>query len=130
MTQLDPNDELALLNDHYKDTFSHILDRERRRDRLFVLLIVMFAVLVFQVQYPAAVGGALGTVSVLGVVVHVRDLPLAALLDVSWLLALLVGLKYCQTALAIERQYPYLHRLEDDIGSRLSDRELFAREGR
>lgn len=90
----------------------------------------MFGLLVLQVQYPASVGGALGTVSLAGVKVSVKDLPLAALLDPTWLLTLLVGLKYCQTALAVERQYPYLHRLEEAIAARLGDPELFCREGK
>lgn len=128
--ELDPKDLLGLLHEHYNNTFAHIRDREQRRDRLFVTLALMFALLVFQVQYPATVGGALGTVSVAGVELSVRDLPLEALLDVTWLLTLLVGLKYCQTALAVERQYPYLHHLEEEIATRLGDPELFCREGR
>ena len=130
MPPLDSDTELGLLHDHYKDTFSYIVDRERRRDRLFVLLILVFALLFFEVEYPAAVGETLGTISVLGVDVNIRDLPLAAILDVSWVLGLLVGLKYCQTALSVERQYPYLHRLEEEIGSRLTDPDLFSREGK
>ena len=130
MPGLDPTDEVTLLHEHYKDTFTHILTREQRRDRLFVILVLMFGLLVLQVQYPASVGGALGTVSLAGVKVSVKDLPLAALLDLTWLLTLLVGLKYCQTALAVERQYPYLHRLEEAIAARLDDPELFCREGK
>jgi len=130
MAALDPKDEIALLHEHYKDTFTHILDREQRRDRLFVVLILMFGLLALQVQYPASVGGVLGTMSLAGIEISVRNLPLGALLDVTWLLTLLVGLKYCQTALAVERQYPYLHRLEEEIASRLGDPELFCREGK
>jgi uncharacterized membrane protein YhaH (DUF805 family) len=130
MLALDPKDLLGLLHDHYNDTFAHIRDREQRRDRLFVVLALMFVLLVLQVQYPATVGGSLGTISLAGVELSVRDLPLAALLDVTWLLTLLVGLKYCQTALAVERQYPYLHRLEEQIATRLGDPELFCREGK
>jgi hypothetical protein len=130
MAGLDPKDELTLFHEHYKDTFTHILDREQRRDRLFVALILMFALLVLQVQYPATVGGALGTVRLAGIEVGLRNLPLGALLDLTWLLTLLVGLKYCQTALAVERQYPYLHRLEEQIASLLGDPELFCREGK
>lgn len=130
MAALDAKEEIALLHEHYKDSFAHILVREQRRDRLFVILVLMFALLTLQVQYPATVGGALGTVSILGVDVTVKDLPLSALLDVTWLLTLLVGLKYCQTALAVERQYPYLHQLEQAIAGQLSDPELFCREGK
>lgn len=130
MAALDPKEEVALLHEHYKDTFTYIAGREQRRDRLFVILVLMFALLALQVEYPATVGDALGTVSVAGVEIHVKDLPLAAILDMTWLLTLLVGLKYCQTALAVERQYPYLHRLEEAIALRLEDAELFCREGK
>ncbi|MDP9412307.1 MAG: hypothetical protein M3P70_17805 [Actinomycetota bacterium] len=130
MAQVDPRDVLGLLHEHYMDTFAHIREREQRRDRLFVLLVLMFVLLVFQVHYPASVGGALGTVSVGGVSVSLTDLPLAAVLNVTWLLTLLVGLKYCQTALTVERQYPYLHKLEEAISERLGSTDLFCREGK
>lgn len=129
MSDVDSTAVLDLLHDHYKDSFTNIRERERRRDRLFVTLVLLFTLLVLEVQYPAATDGALGTLSIGGVQVSVGDLPLAALLDVTWLMTLLVGLKYCQTALAVERQYPYLHRLEEAIGERLGDPSLFCREG-
>lgn len=120
---------LEVLYDHYKDSFSNIIAREQRRDRLFVLLILIYGALVFQIRYPTAIE-ALGQVSLAGVTVAVADLPLSALLDATWALALVVGLKYCQTALSVERQYPYLHRLEEVIGARLGDPDLFCREGK
>jgi hypothetical protein len=39
-------------------------------------------------------------------------------------------LKYCQVAKAVERQYTYLHLLEDRISDRLGDADVYRREGR
>lgn len=130
MVALDPKDEVVLLHDHYRDTFGYIRDREQRRDRLFVLLLVMFVLLAFQTIYPATVGETAGKFSLAGLEIRIQDLPLPALLDVTWVLTLLTGLKYCQTTLAVERQYPYLHRLEEGIGKQLQDPMLFSREGK
>lgn len=130
MVALDPKDEVILLHDHYRDTFGYIRDREQRRDRLFVILLVMFVLLAFQTIYPATVGETVGKLSLAGLEIRLQDLPLPALLDATWVLTLLTGLKYCQTTLAVERQYPYLHRLEAGIGKQLQDSTLFSREGK
>lgn len=130
MVSLDPKDEVGLLHDHYRDTFGHIREREQRRDRLFVILLFMFVLLVFQTIYPATVGDSVGNFSLAGLEIRPQDLPLPALLDVTWVLTLLTGLKYCQTTLAVDRQYPYLHRLEEEIGKQLRDPALFSREGK
>jgi hypothetical protein len=103
MVSLDPKDEVVLLHDHYRDTFGQIREREQRRDRLFVILLLMFVLLVFQTIYPATVGDSVGKISIAGLEIRPRDLPLPALLDVTWVLTLLTGLKYCQTTLADTR---------------------------
>ncbi len=128
--QLGPEEVVSVLHDHYKDTFSHIRDRERQRDRLFLLLIALYGVLTFQVQYPANLTTAVKQITVAGVGIETAALPMAALLDATWLLALLTALKYCQTTVTVERQYPYLHRLEQEISGRLGDPDVFSREGK
>ncbi len=127
---MEDRDLIAFLHDHYKDTFSYVTSRETRRDRLFLTLILGYAVLALQVYYPTSVLGTVQKLSILGVEFDVGSLPLAALLDASWAAALVIGLKYCQTALAVERQYPYLHRLEESVGRLLPDPNMFCREGR
>lgn len=106
-------EKLALLHDHYKESFALIRERETQRDRLFLWLLVIFAVLVIEIQYPANFHGVLGHVNVAGNDIDLQRLPLALLLNVSWMFTAAFVLKYCQVAKAVERQYTYLHLLED-----------------
>jgi hypothetical protein len=43
---------------------------------------------------------------------------------------LVITLRYCQASTNVERQYKYLHTLEDKISAELQDDELYGREGR
>jgi hypothetical protein len=123
-------EELSLLHDHYKDTFTLIRSRESQRDKLFFWLLLVYALLIVEVQYPANTHGLLGALSVGGNTVDLKFVPLALLLDASWLLLAGLALKYCQVTKAVERQYDYLHVLEDRISDGLGDQELYRREGR
>lgn len=121
---------LDVLHDHYKDSFSHIREREKQRDRLFLILIGLFALLSLQVLYPAAFGGVLGPLKVSGAEVDLGALPLPALLSASWVFTFAIALRYCQVSIDVERQYPYLHALEEKISAAIGDRDLYRREGR
>lgn len=107
--------QLEILHDHYKETFSRILQVEKSRNRLFLWMIGLFALLALEVAYPAAIGGALGTVTIGTVEVSLRALPLGALLDATWIVALTIAMRYCQDAVLVHRQYDYLHLLEENI---------------
>ncbi len=37
---------LDILHDHYKGSFSHTHEREKQRDRLFLVLTILFALLI------------------------------------------------------------------------------------
>ena len=124
-----PEQRLDVLHYHYKESFSYIRERERQRDRLFLVLIGLFALLFFETQYPRGFGGALGPVDVSGAEVDLGALPLPALLSASWVLALATTLRYCQVSINVERQYSYLHTLEDKISRELGDEEIYRREG-
>src|SRR5579875_2097547 len=123
-------DKLTLLHDHYKETFALIRERETQRDRLFLWLLVIFAVLAIEIQYPANFNGVLGHLQVAGNTIDLQQLPLSRLLNVSWVFTAAFVLKYCQVAKAVERQYTYLHLLEDRISDSLGDADLYRREGR
>lgn len=121
---------LEVLHDHYKDSFSYIREREKERDRLFLILIALFVLLAFEIQYATDFLSALSAITILGVKANLSTLPLAALLGATWLFVLAITLRYCQATISVERQYDYLHTLEDKISARLGDDELYRREGR
>lgn len=126
---MEDDPRLEVLHDHYKETFSYIRERERQRDRLFLILIGLFAVLVFEIQYPASFGSALDKASVFGAQVDLEGLPLPGLLSASWVLVLAIALRYCQAAINVERQYGYLHGLENKISKEIGDEAIYRREG-
>ncbi len=100
------------------------------RDQLFLLLIGLFALLILEIGYPAAVGGTLGKLNVLGGELNLQALPLPALLNVTWVLTLTIGLRYCQISILVNRQYPYLHTLEESISPSVGGGDLYQREGK
>lgn len=122
--------QLDILNDHYKDTFTRLRESEQTRDRLFLWLIGLIVLLILEIGYPVAVGGALGKVKFADAEVNLQALPLAALLNATWILTLLIGLQYCQATVRVNRQYPYLHSLEDTVSPSLGGGDTYQREGR
>jgi len=123
-------DNLSLLHDHYKETFTLIREREAQRDKLFVWLLVIFALLAIEIQYPANFNGVLGHLKFAGNDIDLQQLPLSRLLNASWVFTAAFVLKYYQITKGVERQYDYLHMLEDRISGSLGDTDVYRREGR
>jgi len=122
--------DLEILHDHYKESFSYIREREKERDRLFLIPIALFALLALEIQYPINFRGAVGTLNFLGIELNVNALPLPALLTATWVTVLVITLRYCQASINVEKQSKYLHTLEDRISVELGDDLLYRREGR
>lgn len=121
--------QLEILHDHYKETFARVREGERSRDRLFLWVIALFALLVLEIGYPSEFSGSVGKVGVLGGELDLTALPLPALLNATWVLMLAVVLRYCQTTIWVNRQYPYVHSLEDVISPELGGGNIYRREG-
>lgn len=122
--------QLDILHDHYKETFAHVRERERSRDRLFLWVILLFALLALEIGYPAEFSGSMGSISILGGELDLGALPLAALLSATWVLTFAVVLRYCQTSVWVSRQYAYVHALEDVISPALGGGNIYRREGK
>lgn len=120
---------LELLHDHYKDTFSYIREREKQRDFLFLLVIALFGVLFLEVQYPANFQAIFSEIQAQGAKLDLRAIPLAAIMSVTWTIVLIFAIRYCQVSISIERQYDYLHKVEEKLGDIFGDSEIFCREG-
>jgi hypothetical protein len=121
--------QLDILNDHYKDTFTRLRETAQTRDRLFLWLIALFALLTVEIGYPAAVAGSLGKVNFFGAELNLQSLPLPALLTLTWVVVLLIGLQYCQATVWINRQYDYVHHLEHLVSPMLGGGDTYQREG-
>jgi hypothetical protein len=122
---MDNNKKLEILHDHHKDSFENIREREKQRDRLFLILISLLGLLVFQLQYNLA---GISEVSILGVKVLLDKLPGAVILSATWTYVLVLLVRYYQVTVVIENQYDYLHRLEERLSALLGDEKLYRRE--
>lgn len=118
------------LYDHYKDSFQSIKSTESRRDRQFLFVIAMFAVLAIGIAYTSAVSRALASISVAGVRVDLSSIPAPAVLTALWVFLVVLSLRYCQDSLNVERQYDYLHRVEATLDRASGNKGSFTREGK
>jgi hypothetical protein len=122
--------QLEVLHDHYKESFSYIRDREKQRDRLFLIVLGLLTLIAVEILYPADFDGALGRFELSGAQVDISSLPLAAILGSSWMFTFALSLRYCQVCINVERQYEYLHGLEEKISKQFGDAQLYSREGK
>ncbi len=122
---MDNDKKLDVLHDHHKVSFEHIREREKQRDRLFLILISLLGLLVVQLQYNLA---GIPEISFLGVKVLLDKLPGAVILSSTWTFFLVLLVRYYQVTVVVENHYDYLHRLEEHISGLLGDEKLYRRE--
>ncbi len=119
--------QLSLLHDHYKETFNHIQNHLKFRDRLFGYVLVIVTFMLFQMYSPSGSAGAITELLT-------KKLELKTSIDISflssiiWFALLSLVVRYYQTVVHIERQYDYIHKIEDLLSSEY-DRNAFTREG-
>jgi len=122
---MDDEKKLNILHDHHKNSFEHIREREKQRDRLFLILISLLGMLVIQLQYNLA---GIPEISILGVKVLLDKLPAAVILSATWTYLLVLLVRYYQVTVVVENQYDYLHRLEEQLSALLGDEKIYRRE--
>jgi hypothetical protein len=111
-----------ILYDHYKETCNITAEVIKRRDRLLIYVVLTLALLVIQGILPEVSVSALNNIlnHQFGIT---TSIDLSIIGSAVWFLLLLFILRYCQTSIFVERQYTYLHELEDRIENGLISRE-------
>lgn len=124
---MDPT-EHSTIYDHYKETCDLVARASNRRDRLMLWVLVALALFSFEMFFPTPAAQALGALLAerYGVTGPV-DFTIVG--NVIWFGLLLFSLRYFQSVAYVERQYPYLHRLEGLLNASLG-KELITREGK
>ena len=121
--------KFEILNDHYKDTFTHTVSYRKQRDRIFLYLLLVFAIMFLQVAAPdksdAVISKLISTKMGEGIILDASFIG-----GLVWFILLSLVVKYFQAVVLIERQYAYLHRLEKEISSYFSSGIPFTREGK
>ena len=120
------SDKLAFLHEHYRDTCAVMQSQRHARDRYFYLIVIILAVVLFDLAAPDGFAGAVG--DMLRARLQLSSAPnLTYVRSVLWFLLLGLTVRYCQAALGIERQYTYVHQLEATLARHVGSG--FRREG-
>lgn len=121
--------EFSELSSHYKDTYEIHLASIKQRDMLFYALLVVLALFTLQVASTELVNGAITSY-----VNKQLDLSIGKHSNLFgpmlWLLLFGFSSRYYQTVVQIEREYHYIHHLEDLLNSKYVGTRAFTREGR
>ena len=81
---IDDNTKLEVLHDHYKESFLHIREREKQRDRLFLFVIALIGVLFLEIQYSDVFSNVLGNIKLEFVELDISIMPISIFLSVTW----------------------------------------------
>ncbi|MBU0611006.1 MAG: hypothetical protein KKI08_24205 [Armatimonadetes bacterium] len=118
---------LAVLHDHYKDSFAYVRAYSTQRDRLFVFALAALLATFLEMVAPAASAEAATTVIADKLAEGIRLSPAVLGSGIRFLL-LAVAVRYFQAALTVHRQYDTIHSLERTL-SDLWGEAVFNREG-
>jgi len=121
---------LEVLHDHYKDSFNWIREREKQRDRLFLIIITLIGLLYFELSYPEMAKQIIRHAKAGGITVDLSAVPISIFLSVTWTILFALALRYCQVSILIERQYSYLHDVEIRLEEIIDMHGMFQREGK
>lgn len=117
---------IELLYDHYKDTFFYIQTYRKYRDKMFLYLMIslIFSVIFFQnpTEISQLIINFINTQYKLNLTISFNIINSLILL-----LLLSFTIKYFQSNLLLERQYDYIHKLEDEFQK---NKFIISREGK
>lgn len=120
---------LQLLYNHYEDTFSNIKESIKLRDKLMIVVLVLlsfFAVCTFWPTDAITTFSSFITQNT-GAVLNIGTNFLGSIV---WFGLLASIVRYLQVVIYIERQYVYIHKLEDELSKNYSNNVIFTREGK
>jgi len=111
-------EKLELTYDHYKETVARNNEAQSKRNKLFVILCVFniasFIMLLFPVQLIDGVIAFVESQYEISV-----EVSISFFYSIAWIAVTYTLVRYFQTMIYIERQYKYIHLLEQEIGSQL-----------
>lgn len=117
-----------ILYGHYKDSFERIREREKQRDRLFLIVVGLLGVLVFILRYSVVFHAAVPEISISSIKINLNEVPISVLLSTAWTFLAALTLRYYQVTLDIEKKYDNLHTLEKRLSAVLEDPGAINRE--
>lgn len=119
---------LEILYDHYKNTFIQIQDKEKKRNYLFFVIIGFLGFLILQFIYSIALPEVVRQINILGFTFSLREIPIPVIISLTWTFFSMLVIRYYQIIVHIEKQYNYLHKLEEQLSNYLDKSQLISRE--
>lgn len=119
--------KLQILSEHYTHTFDFLQSYLKNRDRLFLGVLSILIVMLFQIYTPNEASGFI-TQLISGKLALKAPINFLYIQSVIWFILLAIVIKYFQSVVFIERQYSYIHSLENILSSQYGD-GAFTREG-
>lgn len=122
-------DELkySTIYDHYKETVAYLKKDLEKRDKITLYILVLFSIY-FIVEFKPSDSVMVANTFIKNKAGFLLNLNYDILSTLVLVLILGTIIKYFQMCLNIEKQYDYIHNLEDKLNA-LSDEKLITREG-
>lgn len=114
---------------HYKDTFGIHRATVRHRDKLFYSLLIIIATFTFQLTFPQTINHTIDQYLIKSMGIGLGK-NTEFISTVLWLLLLGFSTRYFQLVVEIERQYDYIHELENELNKYYPNSVAYAREGK
>lgn len=129
MNGISSDTKFIALHSHYSDTFANIKESIRLRDKLTALILLVLAFLALYTFWPADAITAFSGISAqkLGLEISV---DVGFLGSIIWFALLITIVRYTQVVIYIERQYKYIHKIEEELHEHFGNSVAFTREGK
>ena len=116
-----------ILYDHYKDTIEETKKQESRRNKLFIIILIHIFVL-FLVSYkPESMSNVISDLLMekwkMGFYFSINIIQIAIMISMLYCV-----IRYYQINIQINRIYPYIHTIENELSKQIS--KNFTREGK
>ena len=129
MTGISSDIKFQTLYEHYKDTFLNIKESIKLRDKLVALVLFVLALMVLYTFWPADAITAFSQITAqkIGIAINVDGSFLGSII---WFALLATIVRYTQVVIYIERQYAYIHHIEEELQKNYNSEIIFTREGK
>jgi hypothetical protein len=113
---------IEIYYDHYKDTFSYLREYIKLRDKQFIYVVFLFGLLFFNTFSPIEFKEV--TKILIEKQTGIMQNSFSLLDSVLLFLVLSFSIKYFQSNILIQKQYKYLHKLEEDLSKNFENFEI------
>lgn len=106
--------KIEIMYDHYKDTFGIQKETEKIRNKIFVVLCICILLLMMMTIYPDNIYQNIQEFFDIKLGINIKfELKILELFN--WFIILYLTIRYYQTNANVEKNYNYIHDLEDKL---------------